>query len=221
MVYGAEISDYKTLAEIADAAGIEPADYNWLISEWDVFVREGESVFKNKEYVWFTGEEFAEMIKCGRYHFIWCMASAFPRTVSLDDVLKYRLPYADGNGGFWVDDVKLQTPLSRIELVIFDGSSCFVLSDDVRHRDNFLSAFSDAFDIVEDNRINNARADVIRGVIRDSDIAGRTDKPEWKIYHEIFDGICVPEDMKEICERCRAALGERGLLAKKKGDGCR
>ena len=218
MIYGAEIPSYKTLGEMVDAAKIKPTDYNWLISEQNVFIRRGEEDIFDEKYTWFTGEEFASMIKNDGYYFIWCVASAFPRSVSLDEILEYGLPYANGNGGFWVNDVRLQTPLSKIELVIFDGCECFILTDDVRHRDNFLAAFPEAFDLVEDNRINNARIDVIRSIIGNSIIEAQWEKPEWKVYHWIFSGNSVPENMKEIYERCRAALGERGLLVKKKGD---
>lgn len=218
MIYGAEIMKYKTLGEMAAAAKINTRDYNWLISEQSVFIRRGEKDIFDEEYTWLTGEEFAEMIKNDGYHFIWCMASAFPKTVTLGEVLKYELPYADGNAGFWVDDVKFQTPLTKIELVILDGWYGFMLTDDVRHRDNFLAVFPEAFDLVEDNRITNARAEVIRRVIADSDITFKTDKPEWEIYRQIFGIVGSDERTSELCERCRSALAEKGLLVKKKGD---
>lgn len=218
MIYGAETFKYKTLGEMVRGAGIDPAAYNWLISDSNIFIRSGEQDIFGEEYTWLSGEGFAEMIQNDGYYFIWCMASAFPRSVTLEAVLSYDLPYANGNGDFWVNDVKLQTPLSKIELVIFDGYSGFVLSDDVRHRDNFLAAFPEAFDLVEDNKISNARIEVIRGVIKEVGGELGTNKPEWGIYRGIFGGLDAPEDMKEIYEQCREALGERGLLAKTKGD---
>ncbi|MBB6713395.1 hypothetical protein [Clostridium gasigenes] len=49
------------------------------------------------------------------------MLSGSPQNITIDEILKYPLPYADGYKGFWKNPISLQHPLVEIEIVPWDS----------------------------------------------------------------------------------------------------
>lgn len=212
MIYGAYLDDNKSLDEIIKAIGDIYDQYNWLITDQQIFSDKYEDLFANKEYVWLTGKEFRKIAESNDLYAIWCVASAFSKSVTLKEVLKYELPYADGNADFWVDNVKLQTPLSELETVIFDGCSCFILSKQKAHRDLFLEKFNGSYDLIEDNRKTNAITAIITDEVKDMHEYIENDHFVWHVYHAIFNNIVLDSKYESLLEKCKSRLMSSGLL---------
>jgi hypothetical protein len=51
--------------------------------------------------------------------------------VTLEEILRYGLPFADGYKGFWVNNVGIQHPLAEVEIVAWDSSLTLLIS---KHR---------------------------------------------------------------------------------------
>ena len=56
------------------------------------------------------------------------MISIFHKDVTLEEVLRYNYPYADGYRGFWENPIKVQHPLAISEIVAWDGSLTLLIS---------------------------------------------------------------------------------------------
>ncbi len=51
--------------------------------------------------------------------------------ITLEEVKKYALPYADGYRGFWEENISIQHPLAMVELVAWDsGCTIFISKED-------------------------------------------------------------------------------------------
>ena len=61
------------------------------------------------------------------------MGCFFSKNISQQEVLKSKLPYADGNTGLWQNPVSIQHPLAEIEILAWDSSMTVVISknDDI------------------------------------------------------------------------------------------
>jgi len=98
-------------------------DYNWLITGHECYPQNAEYVEKlSNEWCWLTGEELTEMIECENFQWIWGVFSAFPKDVTKDMVLEYKLPKADGNDKIWQNPISIQHPLSVMEIIAWDSS---------------------------------------------------------------------------------------------------
>ena len=82
----------------------------------------------SKEYCWISGKQLTEMVNEENFQWIWGVLSAFPPNISLEEVLKYQLPEADGYSGFWKNPISIQHPLAEIELVAWDSSLTILIS---------------------------------------------------------------------------------------------
>ena len=61
-------------------------------------------------------------------HRILGVISIFHKDVTLEEVLRYNYPYADGYRGFWENPIKVQHPLAISEIVAWDGSLTLLIS---------------------------------------------------------------------------------------------
>lgn len=104
-------------------------DYNWLITGHECYPQNAEYVEKlSKEWCWLTGEELTEMIEDENFQWIWGVFSAFPKDVTKDMVLEYKLPKADGNNKIWKNPISIQHPLSVMEIIAWDSSMTIFIS---------------------------------------------------------------------------------------------
>lgn len=104
-------------------------DYNWLITACECYPENRTyAEMLSKEYCWISGKKLTEMINEENFQWIWGVLSAFPKDVSVDEVLKYQLPKADGYDGFWKNPISIQHPLAEIEIVAWDSSLMLLIS---------------------------------------------------------------------------------------------
>ncbi len=146
MIYGA-ISEkdeqyYTYMDRVFDSINNVQKEYNWLITDCDCHSMSGkpERMFC-KEYCWISGEELTEIVNSEKFQWVWGVLSAFDKTVELDEVLKYELPYADGYGGFWKNPITMQHPLSKIEIVPWDSSLTLIFSKDEKVINDFRAYY--------------------------------------------------------------------------------
>jgi hypothetical protein len=145
---------YTRLGNIFSAIDNEQIKYNWLITYPECFLENNkyENLFSQK-YVWLEGKELTRIIKEEDIWFIWAVFSGFEKDIRIEEILKYDLPYADGYGGFWIDDVGIQHPLAKIEIVAWDGLETLFISK----KDDLVDKFRHYFPLSEDLSAQNTR----------------------------------------------------------------
>ena len=112
-------------------------DYNWLISGHECYPQDVNYAEKlSAKWCWMTGTELTEMIENEDFQWIWGVFSAFPKDVAKEEVLKYKLPNADGNDRIWQNPISMQHPLSIMEIIAWDSSMTIFISkrDDIMER---------------------------------------------------------------------------------------
>ena len=103
--------------------------YNWLITAHECYPQ--NPVYAKRlsaDYCFMTGEDLTEMIENEDFLWIWGVFSAFPKNISKNEILKYELPWADGNEQIWKNPVTLQHPLSKIEIIAWDSTLTVLIS---------------------------------------------------------------------------------------------
>ena len=104
-------------------------DYNWLITGHECYPQNAEYAEKvSGEWCWMTGEELTGMVDGENFQWIWGVLSAFPKDITKDMVLEYKLPKADGNEKIWQNPISLQHPLSVMEIIAWDSSMTIFIS---------------------------------------------------------------------------------------------
>jgi hypothetical protein len=125
--------------------------YNWLITDCECNYYPDSRIQLNQEYAWLSGDELLKIVRSDDIQFIWAVFSAFPKGISLEDVLQSELPYADGYQGFWQNPVGIQHPLALIEIVPWDSSLVLFITKDRTIIDTFTSHFPLAEDLEKYN----------------------------------------------------------------------
>ena len=146
MVYGAineKGEEYNTdMRRVFQSIHNKQKDYNWLITDCVCDPRDPETNEKlSQEYCWMSGEELTELISRENFQWKWAVLSAFDKSVERTEVLKYDLPYADGNRGFWKTPIRIQHPLAQMEIVPWDSSLTLLFSKNKEDVDAFLNYF--------------------------------------------------------------------------------
>lgn len=156
MVYGAILEKgnryYTHLLEILQS--IEPIqkDFNWLITNCECYPRDPKKdELLSKEYCFLSDTELTALVEHEDFQWIWAVFSAFEKNVTLDEILQYPLPYADGNPDLWKSPLTIQHPLAQIEIVAFDSSLTLFLANDSTLTNRFRIAFPDSEDLQEQN----------------------------------------------------------------------
>ena len=173
MVYGAidkkSAKWYTDLGKVFDGIGDSICKYNWLITDSEVYsenpkfekyntkpyyVPKGDTFVRIPcpEYVFLTGEELKEIVHAEHAQWIWAVMSGFEKDVTLDQILSYPLPYADGYKGFWENPLTIQHPLAEVEIVPWDSSLVLVLSKQKEIVDRFKAAFPKSEDLADYNK---------------------------------------------------------------------
>ena len=65
------------------------------------------------------------------------------------------MPFAEGNGGLWLNNVRIQHPLANNEIVAWDSSLTLFLSNKDDLADKFMQSFPKSQDLIERNKIFN------------------------------------------------------------------
>ena len=141
---------YTFLDEILPAFENEQLEYNWLITALE-YVNDGDDLPYQENHAWLSGKELTDFVYSQKTQFIWGVLSAFKPSITLEQVLEYELPWADGYGGFWENPVSIQHPLAEIEIVPWDSSLVLVIAKNDALIDRFLRYFPLAEDLASYN----------------------------------------------------------------------
>ena len=124
MIYGAilekGLEGFTYFKEIFCSLDNFQKDYNWLITDVEAApFKEShyERITQSGTYAWISGEELTGIIKKDNFQWIWGVLSGFEKCYAKEEILKYDLPYADSQGGFWKTELSVQHPLASVELV--------------------------------------------------------------------------------------------------------
>lgn len=152
MVYGAVNEKgetyYTYLKKLFESINNRQTEYNWLITDCTCYPSNPlTDDMLSKEYCWISGEELTDVVSKEDFQWIWAVLSAFDKSVSLSDVLKHDLPYAEGYSGFWNKPVSMQHPLAKIEIVPWDSSMTLIFSDDKSIIGSFREHYPQSEDI--------------------------------------------------------------------------
>ena len=120
--------------------------YNWLVTDCECNRYPDPRIQHNAEYSWISGSDFLEIVNKHDIYFIWAVFSAIPKTLSIEDVLQFEFPYADGYPGFWQNPIGIQHPLAEMEIVPWDSSLVLLISKD----EATISHFQAQFPLCED-----------------------------------------------------------------------
>ncbi|MBP3617684.1 MAG: hypothetical protein J6J38_06575 [Lachnospiraceae bacterium] len=144
--------DETSLNEIFD--DIESFDkYNLLITNMECYpLDEKMSEMFSNEYCWIEGKELLQLLKKEEFQWIWGVFSVFSKEITLEEVLKYKYPYADGYSGFWKNPITIQHPLATTEIVAWDGSKVLVISKKEELANTLLQKNVSAKDLEEYNQ---------------------------------------------------------------------
>ncbi len=135
MVYGA-INEKKErftyLNDVFSAIGNTQRRYNWLVSDCVIYHTAAEvERLALQEYTWISGDELSEIAARHEFQVIWGVFCGFQKDIPMEEVLKYPLPYADGNPNFWKKPLTMEHPLADLQIVAWDSSLTLVHS---RHK---------------------------------------------------------------------------------------
>ena len=156
MVYGAILEEgnrcYTHLLELLRAIDPMQTDFHWLITDCECFPKSPENDERfSKEYVFLSGEALTQLVEEDDFQWVWAVFSAFKKDIALEEILKYPLPYADGNPYFWKKPLTIQHPLAQIEIVAFDSSLTLFLSREKALVECFKIAFPESEDLHQYN----------------------------------------------------------------------
>ncbi|MCM1501033.1 MAG: hypothetical protein NC124_21455 [Clostridium sp.] len=136
------------LKKIFVALNNRQMEYNWLITDYECYPQNQEIARKFlKEYCWFSGKELTKLVEEENFQWIWGVISGFKPNISLERILEYDFPIADGNSKFWENPVFIQYPLADIEIVAWDGKLTLFLCKENRHAESIYNSFSYAEDL--------------------------------------------------------------------------
>ncbi len=173
MVYGAIDEKgkkyYTYLSEVFAAIHQEQNNYNWLITDSEIYPdleeakklstrdlylgdeNENQRILSGN-YCFLSGEELTEIIRREDFQWIWAVLSGFDKSIPLEEILKYPLPRSDGYEGFWKTPLSMQHPLAEIEIVPFDSSMTLIFSTQKDIVDRFLDAIPGSRDLARYNQ---------------------------------------------------------------------
>lgn len=145
---------YTDLEKVFRAINNIHTEFNWLITDCCAYPEDERiNELLLREYCFLSGSELDEIVKSEDFQLIWGVLSGFKKEVSLEEVMKYNFPYADGNGKLWENPVSIQHPLAEIEIISWDGDKTLIISKD----EKIVSDFRKSFSLSEDLEIYNER----------------------------------------------------------------
>lgn len=156
MIYGAINKNAQNYClnfkKVLDIIVDKVCDYNWLITDVECYQSDVYNYEISNQCCWLTGENLKKSIQNDVSQWIWGVFSAFEKNISLDEILDYELPYANGYEGFWKNPLTIQHPLACIEVVAWDGYMLLVFSkDDQNIIEKFYKSCSEIENLSEYN----------------------------------------------------------------------
>lgn len=92
---------FSQFKSILNALKGEHKKYNWLITEIDFVPGRKNKLVLAQPHTWVLGEELEQLFRDEAGFWAWGVFSGFSKELTLDEVLQFSLPYADGNPDFW------------------------------------------------------------------------------------------------------------------------
>lgn len=147
---------YTNLRRVFKAINNIHKEYNWLVTDWCAYT-ENENInnLMSREYYFLSGSELDNIINEEEFQLIWGTLSGFNKNITLDNILKYKLPFAEDNKGIWKNKVSVQHPLSEIEIIAWDSDKTILISKNERVLNDFKNGFPLSKEIIEYNDIWN------------------------------------------------------------------
>lgn len=142
---------YTYMLKLLNAIGGRSLNYNWLITNIEAYPQDNgelDKLIRENDYLFLSTDELISMLEKNDFQWIWGVFSAIPKEYTKEEVLKYELPFADGNYDIYKDDIfVIQHPLADIEIVAEDSSSVFIVAKD----DDIAEKFKDLYKNVKVN----------------------------------------------------------------------
>lgn len=125
---------YMHMLKVLNAIGGRNLDYNWLITDIEAYPQDDgelDKLISENDYLFLSTDELITMLEKEDFQWIWGVFSAIPKEYTKEEVLKYELPFADGNYDIYKEDIfVIQHPLADIEIVAFDSSCVQIVAKD-------------------------------------------------------------------------------------------
>ncbi len=142
---------FINLQDIFGVIGKVQKDYNWLISNYECNIYPSKKIPFDKEIVFIEGEELEQIVTSHEIQFIWGVFSGFKKEISLESILEYPIPFADGNKAIWNSDICTQNPLADIEIIAWDSTLAVVVSKEDKFIETIKKNYPTARDLLEYN----------------------------------------------------------------------
>lgn len=162
-------------------------NYNWLITDCECYPqnKELEQIFGEDE-IWLSGEELTEIIQKTDFQFVWAVFSGFSKDISLEEIRKYKMPYANGNEALWSVTTDIQHPLADIEIIAWDSSLTIFLSKNEDLVESFMKSYPLSEGLSEKNRRENAEVAHI-GLLSENELGKNNVVIDEKRLHTKYD----------------------------------
>lgn len=145
---------YTNLQDIFVAISVIQKKYNWLISNYECNIYPSKEIPFDKEVVFLEGKELDKIVTDHEIQFIWGVFSGFKKNFTLDNILEYSIPFADGNKKIWTSNICIQNPLAEIEIIAWDATLVIILSKDDEIIEMIKKYYPKAKDLLEYNLTN-------------------------------------------------------------------
>ena len=126
--------------------------YNWLLSSYECYPFIPGKIPHDKDYVWLAGDEFMDIVEEYNIQFIWGIAAAFNKNITLEEVLQYPIADAQEYVGYYQQSLTMQNPLADMEIYPIDSSFLIIVSKSQEVIEKFANEYSDSENLVQYNR---------------------------------------------------------------------
>lgn len=139
---------YTHMLKVLNSIGGRNLDYNWLITDIEAYPQDNgelDKLISENDYLFLSTDELITMLEKNDFQWIWGVFSAIPKNFTKEEVLKYELPFADGNYDIYKEDIfVIQHPLADIEIVAFDSSCVQIVAKDEEIANKFKDLYKNA-----------------------------------------------------------------------------
>ena len=97
---------YTHMLKVLNAIGGRNLEYNWLITDIEAYPQDNgelDKLIRENDYLFLSTDELISMLEKNDFQWIWGVFSAIPKEYTKEEVLKYELPFADGNYDIYKD----------------------------------------------------------------------------------------------------------------------
>lgn len=141
-------NSYTYMLEILLSLGGKDLDYKWLITDIVAYPMDNgkyDELLKKNDFLIMSNHDLFEMLSECDFQWIWAGFSAIPDNIDDGEILKYELPYVDGNDDIYIDNAPIiQHPLADIEIVAEDSTSVFIVAKENSVAEKFHDLFPNA-----------------------------------------------------------------------------